>query len=65
MRLVETEERIASPSEPPTCWVVFSRPDARPESPVATPVVAAIVMGTNDRPRPTPRATIEGRTWLA
>ena len=64
-RLVETEERIAKPSEPPTCWVVLSSPEASPESPLATPLVAAIVTGTNDSPRPGPRTSIAGRTWLA
>jgi hypothetical protein len=44
---VEIVERIASPSDPPTCWVVLSRPEASPESSGATPVVAAIVAGTN------------------
>ena len=65
MRLVETEERIASPSEPPTCWVVLSSPEASPESPLATPLVAAIVIGTNDIPKPVPTTTMAGRTWLA
>ena len=64
-RLVETEDRIARPSEPPTCWVVLSSPDASPESPLATPLVAAIVIGTNDIPRPAPRTIMAGRTWLA
>jgi hypothetical protein len=64
-RLVETEERIARPSEPPTYWVVLSSPEARPESPAATPLVAAIVIGTNDIPRPAPRTIMAGRTWLA
>ena len=29
-RVAETVLRIARPSEPPTCWVVFSSPDASP-----------------------------------
>src|SRR5439155_25753502 len=53
-RVVATVERIASPIAPPTCCVVLSRPDARPESSGATPVVAEIVIGTNDNPRPIP-----------
>jgi len=65
MRLVETAVRIARPSEPPTCWVVFSNPEASPESAAATPLVAAIVIGTNDIPRPNPSTIIAGKTWLA
>jgi hypothetical protein len=61
-RDVETADRTASPSDPPTCWVVLSRPEARPESPAATPLVAAIVIGTNDMPSPTPITTIAGST---
>ena len=63
-RVVEMVERIASPSDPPTCCVVLSRPEASPESWGATPVVAAIVIGTNDIPRPIARITSAGSTWL-
>src|SRR3954462_428662 len=59
---VETAARTARPSAPPTCWVVLSRPEARPESSAATPLVAAIVIGTNDMPSPTPITTIAGST---
>jgi hypothetical protein len=64
-RLVDTEERIARPSEPPTCWVVLTSPEASSESRAATPFVAEIVIGTNDIPRPVPSTSIAGRTWLA
>jgi hypothetical protein len=63
-RVVETVERIASPSDPPTCCVVLSRPEASPESSGATLVVAAIVIGTNDIPRPSAMITSAGSTWL-
>ena len=65
IRLVETEERIARPSEPPTCRVVLSSPEASPDSAGATPVVAAIVTPTNDSPSPAPMMVMAGRTWLA
>ena len=32
IRDVETADRIARPSDPPTCWVVLSSPEASPES---------------------------------
>jgi hypothetical protein len=60
-RLVETEERIARPSEPPTCWVVLRSPEASPDSLAGTPLVAAIVIGTNDIPIPMPRDAEEER----
>src|SRR4051812_50217362 len=62
-RVAETVLRIARPSEPPTCWVVFSSPEASPESAGATPFVAEIVIGTNDIPSPAPRTIMAGRTW--
>src|SRR2546423_15530087 len=62
--LVDTEERIARPSAPPTCWVVLRSPEASPDSLAGTPLVAEIVIGTNESPRPAPRATIAGRTGL-
>ena len=61
-RDVETADRTARPSDPPTCWVVLRRPEARPESSAATPLVAAIVMGTNDMPSPMPTTIIAGST---
>ena len=45
--LVDTEERIARPSAPPTCWVVLRSPEASPDSLAGTPLVAEIVIGTN------------------
>ena len=45
VRLVETVERIARPSEPPTCWVVLSSPDAEPRVAARDPV------GRRDRDR--------------
>src|SRR6478735_9932067 len=58
----ETAVRTARPSDPPTCWVVLSRPDARPEPSGATPLVAEIVIGTNDMPSPTPITIIASST---
>src|SRR6476660_10554772 len=57
-RLVETEERIARPSEPHTCWVVLRSPEASPDQLAGTPLVAAIVIGTNESPSPPPRTMI-------
>src|SRR5262249_25120440 len=52
VRLVAMVVRTASPSAPPTCWDVLSRPEARPYSRSWTPVSARIVIGTNAKPRP-------------
>src|SRR3954465_9765272 len=60
-RVADTVLRIARPSEPPTCWVVFSSPEASPASAGATPFVAEIVIGTNDIPNPAPRMIMAGK----
>jgi hypothetical protein len=40
--------RTASPTAPPTCWLVLNTPDARPWSSSRSSEVAVIVNGTND-----------------
>ena len=50
--LVASVERIARPSAPPTCWVVFRSPEASPASSDAMFVVAISVSGTKTRPMP-------------
>ena len=58
MNLVVAEtaivERTATPRAPPICCVVVIKPDATPASSWATPLIAPMVTGTNERPRPTP-----------
>src|SRR5438067_1030470 len=50
--LAATDDRIASPSAPPTCCEVLNRPDASPESAALMLVVAISVTGTNVSPIP-------------
>ena len=50
--LAASVERIASPSEPPTCWAVLNSPEASPASSLETPPVPSSVIGTNVRPMP-------------
>ncbi len=57
--LLAIDARIARPSAPPICCEVLISPEARPASPGVVPLTAAIVTGTNDRPRPIP-ARIDG-----
>ena len=52
--------RIARPSAPPICCDVLIRPEARPASCGSTPATAAIVIGTNAKPRPNARRSATG-----
>ena len=52
----------AMPTAPPIWRVVLIRPEAMPASGGATPCSAAIVTGTNVRPRPTPVTISAGKT---
>lgn len=61
VRCVAKVARSASPREPPTCRDVFTRPEASPASPPATPEVAAMVTGTNEKPMPI-AASSDGRS---
>ena len=54
MRVVATVVRRARPSAPPICWLVLMSPDASPASGPCTPASAAIEIGTNEKPMPTP-----------
>ena len=56
--------RTASPSAPPTCWLVLMSPEARPASSGRVPVTAAIVEGTNAKPRPTAASSDGNSTSL-
>ena len=47
-------ESAAMPSAPPICWEVLIRPEASPASDAFTPASAAIEIGTNENPIPTP-----------
>ncbi len=55
--LSETDEATATPTAPPTCWVVLSRPEASPASSACTPARAAIETGmkVNGSANPTNR----------
>ena len=58
-RELPIEARTARPSAPPICWLVLIMPEARPASCGSTPATAAIVIGTNAKPRPK-ALTIDG-----
>ena len=61
--LEATVAMSARPTAPPTWREVLIRPEASPASWSGTPVVAAIVIGTNDNPSPTPTSTTGPNTW--
>ena len=50
------------PKAPPTCWVVFTRPLAKPESSGATPDMASVISAGNTRPAPMPISSSAGST---
>src|SRR3712207_8828794 len=54
VRVVATVIRSATPSAPPICWLVLMSPEARPASRSPTPASAAMEIGTNEKPIPTP-----------
>ena len=61
MREFAIVARIARPSAPPICCDVLISPLASPASRPDTPLTAAIVMGTNAKPRPTAASSDAGR----
>jgi hypothetical protein len=52
------------PTEPPTCWEVFTIAEATPASLPSTPKVADENVGAKMHPMPTPRTSRPGRTLL-
>ena len=64
VRVVAMVESAAIPSAPPICCDVLMRPDASPASAGSTPARAAIVIGTNEKPIPTPMSRNPGRRSL-
>lgn len=60
----KTVTRMDSPSEPPTCWLALSSPDAAPASCCATPETAVSVRVTKLSPIPKPKSTIGPSTPL-
>ena len=54
----------AAPSEPPVCWVEFTRALATPASSWPTPSRAVLLIATNDRPMPRLTMTSAGSTVL-
>ncbi len=53
-----TVVRMASPSEPPTCCIALSSPEAAPASCCATPETAVSVSVTKLSPMPKPNTSI-------
>ena len=51
----------ASPSAPPTCTVVLTRPDASPASLSVAPDIASVISEGAARPAPSPSSTMTGR----
>jgi hypothetical protein len=45
-------DSTATPSAAPTCWVVFTRPEATPASASGTPDIASVIIAGNARPNP-------------
>jgi hypothetical protein len=64
VRDVAIVDSTAMPSAPPICCVVLNRPDASPASAGWTPASAAIEIGTNEKPRPTPTSRKPGSRSL-
>ncbi len=60
VRLVASVASTAMPSAPPNCPVVFTSPEARPESLGATSAMASVFRRGKDRPAPTPSRIIDG-----
>src|SRR3954452_17868235 len=60
-RDAETEASTASPSDPPTCRLVFTRPDASPESRGDESDIAIVTTDGNVRPAPSPNSNRAGR----
>ena len=54
MRSAATVASIAMPNAPPTCCVVFTSPEASPESSGATPDIASVISAGNASPPPMP-----------
>ena len=60
MREVAIVDSAAMPSAPPICCEVLISPDARPASAGCTPARAAIEIGTNEKPIPSPTSRKPG-----
>ena len=58
-----THSTAASPTEPPICLLVLISPEATPASAGWTPVMLAIVTGTNVSASPIPLTTRPGNTF--
>lgn len=54
----------AVPMEPPTCWLVLTIAEATPASRTATPYVARFITVAKTMPRPRPRKSRLGSTWV-
>ena len=53
MRSVESVASTASPIAPPTCMLVLTRPEARPESSGVAPDIARVMIAGKEEPMPT------------
>ena len=49
-----------SPSAPPTCWLVLTRPETRPESSGVAVDIASVISDGNASPPPRPIASVAG-----
>ena len=62
MRVLDSVASTARPSAPPTCRLVLTSPEARPESLWVAPDIASVISDGKQRPAPTPSSSITGRT---
>ena len=58
MRSVASVASTARPIAPPTCTVVLTRPEARPESSGVAPDIASVISAGKARPAPRPIRTV-------
>ena len=65
LRVADRVASTARPSAPPTCIVVFTRPEARPASSGFAPDIATVMSAGKDEPMSKPRMTITGSTSRA
>ena len=56
VRELESVASTDSPSAPPTCWVVLTSPETRPESSGVAVDIASVISDGNAIPAPIPSA---------
>jgi hypothetical protein len=60
VRSVASVARIARPIAPPTWTLVFTRPEARPESSGVAPDIASVISDGKPSPAPKPIRAVGG-----